>query len=68
MLQVRAEFATQTCGLSNFRTANNHEKFRKICKAIFSEHYNIFNRPNSRILLLLKGLFSNFFFRLDLSR
>ncbi len=45
-----------------------NEKICKLCKAIFSAHYNIF-QPKFGILLLLKGSFQEFvFFCLDLSR
>ncbi len=41
--------------------APNTEKICKLCKAIFSAHYNIF-QPNFGILLLLKGSFREFRF------
>ncbi len=38
-----------------------NEKICKLCKAIFSAHYNIF-QPKFGILLLLKGSFQEFVF------
>ncbi len=63
IIMLRTEIAT-TFGLkngSNFRPQHNNEKICKLCKAIFSTHYNIF-QPNFGILLLLKGSFREFGF------
>ncbi len=49
---------------NSFRTSYN-EKIGKLCKSIFSTHYNIFQQ-NFGILLLLKGSFREFrFYCLD---
>ena len=57
IIVLRAEIGTiKAESSSNFRTLHNNEKICKLCKAIFSTHYNIF-QPNFGILLLLKGSF-----------
>ena len=70
IIVLRAQIATifKAESGNNLRTLHNNEKICKLCKAIFSAHYNIF-QPNFGILLLLKGSFQEFgFFCLDLSR
>ncbi len=70
LIVSRAEIATifKAESGSNFRAYHNNEKICKLCKAIFSTHYNIF-QPNFGILLLLKGSFRECsFFGRDLSR
>ncbi len=63
--EIVAIFEPKVVAISARNTYNN-EKICKLCEAIFSTLYNIF-QPNVGILLRLKGSFREFrFFLLDL--
>ncbi len=63
IIVLRAQIATIFKAESgrNLCTLHNNEKICKLCKAIFSAHYNIF-QSNFGILLLLKDSFQEFDF------
>ena len=66
IIVLHAEIATifKAESDSNLRTLHNNEKICKLCKVIFSAHYNIF-QPNFGIFLLLRGFFLGIWFFLS---
>ena len=60
IIVLRTEIAT----IFKAESGSNNEKICKLCKAIFSTHYNIF-QPNFGILLLFKGSFRECSFFLE---